>query len=143
MKIGKKASFSKTISETDVYLFAGITGDFNPIHINSIAAADSFAHSRIVHGALISGMISSVIGMQLPGAGTVYMEQDSKYIRPVYIGDTVTATVEMVEILNETKGIARLRTYVHNQNNELVVDGQAIIKMPEHKKEKGDSNDKS
>lgn len=136
MKIGEKASFSKTISESDVYLFAGITGDFNPIHIDSVTAGNSFASSRIAHGSLISGMISAVIGMKLPGAGTVYLEQDSRFLKPVYIGDTVTAIVEVAEIINRTKGIVKLKTYVNNQDNECVVDGFAIIKAPFEKGEK-------
>ena len=128
IRIGDKAEFAKTISESDVYLFAGITGDMNPIHINSIEAEKSFVGRRIVHGALVSGLISSVIGMQLPGPGTIYMEQDSKYVKPVFLGDTVVATVEVVEILNVSKGIIRLSTKVYNQNEELVVDGYAIVK---------------
>lgn len=135
MKIGDQASFSKTISETDVYLFAGITGDFNPIHIDQIAASTSFAHSRIAHGALVSGMISTVIGMHLPGPGTIYMEQDSKYLKPVFIGDTLTATVEVAELLNSTKNIVKLRTNVKNQDNEEVLDGYAIVKAPGIQKE--------
>ncbi len=129
--IGEKAEFSKTISESDVYLFAGITGDMNPLHINKIKAAQSFAKRRIVHGALLSGMISSVIGMELPGCGTVYMEQDSKFLKPVFIGDTVKAVVEIKDILNEEKGIIKLNTYVFNQNDEMVLDGYAVVKTPE------------
>lgn len=85
-KIGEKAEFCKTISESDVYLFAGIIGDMNPMHINAVEAAQSFAHKRIVHGALVNGMISTVIGMRLPGPGTIYMEQDSKFVKPVFWG---------------------------------------------------------
>lgn len=129
--LGDKAYFSKTISESDVYLFAGITGDFNPIHINEVSAENSFAHSRIVHGALISGMVSTVIGMHLPGAGTIYMEQDSRFLKPVYIGDTITAMVEIIEILNADKNIIKLRTYAHNQKNELVLDGYSVVKAPQ------------
>lgn len=101
--VGETAEFSKTISESDVYLFAGITGDMNPVHIDEIEAAQCFTKKRIVHGALVSGMVSTVIGMKLPGSGTIYMEQDSKFIKPVYIGDTVKAAVEVQEILNEKK----------------------------------------
>lgn len=135
MIIGERACFSKTLSETDVYLFAGITGDFNPVHIDAIAAEKSFAHSRIVHGALISGMVSTVIGMQLPGPGTIYMEQNSKFVKPVYIGDTITATVEVAEIINFEKNVLKLRTYVQKQDNELVLDGYAIVKAPKAGKE--------
>lgn len=128
IEVGNKAEFGKTISESDVYMFAGITGDMNPIHINSIEAEKSFVGKRIVHGALVSGLISSVIGMQLPGPGTIYMEQNSKFVKPVFFGDTVVAKVEVSEILNLEKGIIRLSTKVYNQNGELVVDGYAIVK---------------
>ena len=103
-------------------------------HTGYIAAGNS--SSRIAHGSLISGMISAVIGMKLPGAGTVYLEQDSRFLKPVYIGDTVTAIVEVAEIINRTKGIVKLKTYVNNQDNECVVDGFAIIKAPFEKGEK-------
>ena len=129
-RVGDKACFSKTISETDVYLFAGITGDFNPVHVNQIIAENSFACTRIVHGALISGMVSTVIGMKLPGSGTIYMEQDSKFLRPVCIGDTIVATVVVEEVINNAKRVIKLRTYVKNQRDELVLDGYAIVKAP-------------
>lgn len=129
-RIGDKAEFCKTISESDVYLFAGITGDMNPIHINEIEAAASFAKKRIVHGALLSGMVSTVIGMKLPGPGTIYMEQDSRFIKPVFFGDTINAVVEIKEILNETKGILKLDTVVFNQNNEIVLTGFAVVMVP-------------
>lgn len=138
-RIGDKAEFSKTISESDVYLFAGITGDMNPVHINETEAAKGFAKRRIVHGALISGMVSTVIGMKLPGPGTIYMEQDSRFIKPVFLGDTVKATVEIKEILNEMKGILRLDTVVFNQNDETVMTGFAVVMVPKeggHEKNK-------
>lgn len=131
IQIGTKAEFSKTISESDVYLFAGITGDMNPVHIDDLEAGKSFAGARIVHGALVSGLISGVIGMKLPGPGTIYLEQDSRYVKPVFIGDTVRAAVEVVEVLNEKKGIIRLDTKVYNQNNDVVVEGYAVVKAAE------------
>lgn len=130
-RIGDKAEFSKTISESDVYMFAGITGDMNPIHINAVEAARCFAHKRIVHGALVNGMVSAVIGMRLPGPGTIYMEQNSKFIKPVFLGDTVRAVVEIQEILNESKGILRLNTVVSNQRDEIVLTGFAVVRAPE------------
>lgn len=129
-RIGERAEFSKTISESDVYLFAGITGDMNPVHINAVEAANSFAKRRIVHGALVSGMISTVIGMKLPGHGTIYMEQDSKFVAPVFIGDTINAVIEIEEILNEEKGILRLNTTVFNQDDKIVLTGYAVVKAP-------------
>lgn len=128
--VGDKAEFCKTISESDVYLFAGITGDFNPIHIDAVEAACSFAKKRIVHGALVNGMISTVIGMKLPGPGTIYMEQNSKFIKPVFLGDTVKALVEVQEIIDKKKGILKLNTVVSNQNNEIVLSGFAVVMVP-------------
>lgn len=125
--IGQTADFSKTISECDVYNFAGICGDFNPVHINAIKAEDSRFGKRIVHGALINAFISTVLGMKLPGEGTVYLSQNSKFVHPVYIGDTITARVEIMEI-NDGKAI--METKVFNQNGKLVVDGKAKVLLP-------------
>lgn len=129
-EIGTSARFTKTISESDVYLFAGITGDFNAAHINKEAAKEGIFGKRVVHGILVTGFISSVIGMKLPGQGTIYMEQDAKFLKPVYIGDTVSAIVEIAEIVNEEKKILRLITKVENQNGETVVSGYAVVKAP-------------
>lgn len=129
IKIGDVGTFEKTISESDVYMYAGITGDLNPIHINKVAAEKTVFKERIVHGLLTGGLISTVIGLHMPGPGTVYLEQNFKFVKAVKIGDTVKATVEVIEILNEDKGILKLKTIVTNQNNELVVDGYAIVKV--------------
>ena len=91
LKLGDSASHSKTISETDVYLFAGITGDLNPAHVNESVASASRFGGRIAHGILSAGLISAVLAMQLPGPGTIYLGQELKFTRPVRFGDTVTA----------------------------------------------------
>ncbi len=129
-KKGQKERFTKTITESDVSLFAGITGDFNPAHINAEWAKESIFGERIVHGILVTGLISAVIGMKLPGPGAVYMEQDTKFLRPVKLQDTVTAEVELEEILNEEKRILRLATRGYNQKGELVLEGYAVVKAP-------------
>lgn len=128
--IGMAGRFSKTISESDVYLFAGITGDLNPVHVNCTEAEKSIFKERIVHGILVVGFISNVIAMKMPGPGTIYMEQVSKFEKPVYIGDTVTANVEISEIINENKNILKLNTVVKNQHGEIVISGYAIVKAP-------------
>ena len=135
-QMGEKEAVSKTISETDVYLFAGISGDFNPVHVNKIAAELSPFKKQIVHGFLVGCLLSNVIGMKLPGPGTIYMEQDMKFLKPVYIGDTLTASVKIVEIVNETKNILKLETVITNQEDEIVVNGFAVVKAP--KKSSGD-----
>ena len=128
--IGMAGRFSKTISESDVYLFAGITGDLNPVHVNCTEAEKSIFKERIVHGILVVGFISNVIAMKMPGPGTIYMEQVSKFEKPVYIGDTVTANVEISEIINENKNILKLNTVVKNKHGETVISGYAIVKAP-------------
>lgn len=131
-RIGENVQVSKTISETDVYLFAGISGDFNPVHVNKVEAEDSIFGKQIAHGFLVGSLLSNAIGMRLPGPGTIYMEQDMKFKKPVHIGETVTAKLEVSEILNEEKRILKLTTQVVNQHGDLVIDGYAVVKAPEN-----------
>ena len=129
LQLGQTASFTKTISESDVYLFAGITGDFNPAHVNAAYAGETSFKKRIVHGMLSASFISTVIATYLPGEGSIYLRQDVKFKVPVYFGDTITAKVEVIEI-NAQKNRVRLRTVCTNQNNVLVIDGEATIMPP-------------
>ena len=131
INIGDSASFQKTISETDVYLFAGITGDYNPAHLNDIEAKNTIFGERIAHGLLSAGLISAVLGVQLPGPGTIYLGQDLKFLKPVKFGDTITAIVEVVE-KNEDKNILKLNTKCINQDNKDVIIGVATV-MPRKK----------
>lgn len=132
LKIGDASEFTKTVSETDIYLFAGITGDLNPAHLNEAYAKNTFFKTRIAHGILSGGFISTVIGMQLPGAGTIYIRQ-LNFIAPVRIGDTITARVEVVEKMIE-KNRVRLKTTCANQDGRIVTDGEAIVSPPKAKK---------
>jgi 3-hydroxybutyryl-CoA dehydratase len=131
LSVGQTASFAKTVSESDVYLFAGITGDFNPAHVNETYAKNTAFKTRIAHGMLSAGLISNVLGNQLPGPGTIYMQQQLNFRAPVAIGDTITATVEVIEILREKKRV-RLKTVCTNQNDVVVLDGEALISPPRH-----------
>jgi len=126
LKIGDKASFSKTISESDIYQFAGITGDFNPLHIDAEYAKNTVFKERIAHGILTAGFISAVLAMKLPGPDTIYLSQNLQFKAPVKIGDTVNAEVEVLE-KRDAKKIIRLRTLVKNQHDETVIDGEAIV----------------
>lgn len=135
IKIGDQAFFEKTISETDVYQFAGITGDFNPLHINKVEAEKTVFGERIAHGMLVGGLISGVIGMQMPGKGTIYLEQNCKFKHPVKIGDTVTVKVEFKEIINGEKGIIKLENVVTNQSRDVVIDGYSVVKVPRERLE--------
>jgi len=129
INIGDKASFQKTISESDVYLFAGITGDQNPAHINEVYASQTRFQKRIVHGILTSGLISAALGMQLPGPGTIYLEQTLKFTAPTQIGDTVEAIVEVSEIVAE-KNIIKLQTTCVNQDGVVLLQGMATVMPP-------------
>ena len=129
MKIGDHASVTKTVSETDVYLFAGITGDLNPAHTNEVAASKTMFKTRIAHGMLGAGFISAVLGMYLPGPGTIYMGQELKFTKPVHSGDTVTATATVEEIILEKNRVI-LDTTVVNQDGEVVIKGKATVMPP-------------
>lgn len=129
LAVGDSDQFSKTISESDVYLFAGVTGDLNPAHIDQEYAKNTKFQSRIAHGILVGGLISTVIGMKLPGPGSIYREQQLKFLAPVHIGDTITAKVEVKELITEKNKII-LQTTCTNQDDVLVIDGQAIIHPP-------------
>lgn len=128
LKIGMKGSFSKTITEYDIYSFAGITGDFNSIHINEEEAGKTVFGHRIAHGMLAGSLISTVLGNKMPGPGTVYLEQDLKFKAPVFIGDTCTAAVCVSDILNSEKGIYKLDTQVINQKGIIISEGFAVVK---------------
>jgi len=127
-QVGDKASMAKTVSETDVYLFAGITGDLNPAHVNEAWAKTTKFGGRIAHGMISAGFISAVLAMKLPGPGTIYLGQTLKFTAPVRIGDTVTAEVEVIEIIDGKR--LRLRTTATNQDGTVVVEGEALVLPP-------------
>lgn len=126
MHDGQTASFSKTVTEADVVLFAGLTGDFNPLHVDAAHAATTRFGERIAHGALLAGFVSAVLGMRLPGPGALYASQRLDFKRPVKIGDTVTATVEVVE-RNADKNRVRFLTRCTNQHGEVVAEGESVL----------------
>ena len=129
MKIGDSASFTKTVTDTDVYMFAGITGDFNPAHVNQVEAEKGMFGKRIAHGMLSAGFISAVLGTMLPGPGTIYMGQELRFTKPVAIGDTITATVTVAEMIIEKNRVI-LDTVCTNQNGEIVIKGNATVMPP-------------
>jgi 3-hydroxybutyryl-CoA dehydratase len=128
LAVGQTASFGKTITEADIVLFAAVTGDTNPMHLNADYARDSIFGERIAHGMLAAGLITKVMGTQLPGPGTIYMSQSLRFRKPVRIGETVTATVEIIA-LNAEKHRATLRT-VCAVKGEPVLDGEALVAVP-------------
>jgi 3-hydroxybutyryl-CoA dehydratase len=128
INLGDTASFEKTISETDIYLFAGITGDLNP-HINQVEAEKTMFKGRIAHGMLSAGLVSAVLGMYLPGPGTIYLGQELKFLAPVRAGDTVKAVAEVIEKV-EGKNRIKLKTTCYNQEGKAVLDGIATVMPP-------------
>jgi 3-hydroxybutyryl-CoA dehydratase len=129
LDIGDSDQFSKTVTDADIYLFAGVTGDLNPAHIDEAYAQGTFFKTRIAHGMLSAGFISAVIGTRLPGPGTIYMQQSLKFLAPVRIGDTITATVEVIEKIEDKKRV-RLKTACANQDGVAVLDGEALVSPP-------------
>lgn len=129
IELGDNAELSKTISETDVYSFAGISMDHNPLHINKVFAESTLFKQRVVHGMLTASLISAVIGTTLPGKNTIYLGQTLKFTAPVFIGDTVTARVTVVDI-RAAKNVLKLKTVVVNQNGKIVIEGEATVMKP-------------
>ncbi len=122
--IGKKESFTKTITEHDVYTFAGICCDFNPLHVNAEYAKNTRFGERIAHGMLTASLYSTIIGMCIPGADAIFLGQSCRFVRPVKFNDTVTITGEVIDIKKE-KRIVTLKMTIVNQNGEVVIEGDA------------------
>jgi 3-hydroxybutyryl-CoA dehydratase len=125
LEIGMSASYAKTISESDVYTFAGISGDNNPIHVNAEYAATTMFKDRIVHGMFSAALISTVAGTRLPGPGAIYVDQEIKFKAPVYIGDTAKATLTVSEI-DERRRRVKLKTDV-TVGEKVVATGFATL----------------
>lgn len=124
--VGDWAEVAKTISESDIYTYAGVTGDFNPAHVNEQYARGTFFKRRIAHGMLSAGLISTVLGTHLPGPGAVYLSQELKFTAPVYIGDTITARAEALEVKADKNRVI-LKTICTNQEGVVVIEGTALM----------------
>ncbi|MBW1893319.1 MAG: MaoC family dehydratase [Deltaproteobacteria bacterium] len=134
IKKGDFSEFTKTVSESDIYQYAGITGDFNPAHVNETYAAKTFFKARIAHGMLSAGFISAILGNHLPGPGSIYIKQELNFLAPVYIGDTITARAEVIEVDME-KNRVTLKTDCFNQDGKAVIEGKAVLSPPKKPKE--------
>lgn len=126
LAVGMKANVKKTITEADVILYSGITLDINPAHLDEEYAKGTIFKHRIAHGMLTAGLVSAVLGTKLPGEGSIYMGQELKFTAPVYFGDTIEATAEIIELIPE-KNVVILSTICKNQEGKEVLKGQAKI----------------
>ncbi len=129
IQVGDSASMNKVVTDQDVRTFAEISGDRNPVHLDDDYAATTFFKKRIAHGALTGGLISAILGMLLPGPGTIYLSQTYNFKAPVYIGDEITARVEVIAYRGD-KRITTLKTEIFNQHNVLVLQGEAVVIAP-------------
>ena len=131
IRVGEKATFGKTVTEADVFAFAGITGDFNPIHVNAEFAKNARFGRRVAHGMLTASLIDQTL-TNLGGLGTIHMTQNVKFMAPVFIGDTVTVTSE-VAAKNDEKRRMTVKSLITNQEGKTVLEGEALIMMPREK----------
>jgi len=133
LQVGMSAEFRKTITETDVVLFAGLTGDYNPMHIDHEFARGTRFGERIIHGMMTASLLSSTIGMKLPGPGCIYMSQNLRFLKPVHIGDTVKAVASILEIYPEKQRVKLLTecfVVVHEEPSVKVLEGDALVWVP-------------
>jgi len=129
LEVGEKASMRKTITASDVFSFAQISGDTNPLHLDKEYASKSLFKERVAHGMLTAGLISAIIGTELPGVGTIYLSQSLRFTAPVKFGDTIEAEVEVTGKLEE-KNRVTLKTMCRNQQGQTVIEGEALVMPP-------------
>ncbi len=128
LRIGDTASITKIITQEHVEQFAEISNDRNPIHLDDTFAKTTIFGRRVAHGMLVAGLFSGLLGQTLPGEGTIYLGQTLKFVKPVFIGDEVTASVEITNI-REDKPIITLKTVCTNHDGEVVIDGEAVVRV--------------
>jgi len=132
MKVGDQAEIAYKVTEKDVALFAVLSGDDNPIHLDDEYAKATPFGQRIVHGMFLGGLISSVLGRELPGPGAIYLHQTMSFKAPVYLNDTVRVVVKIVKV-REDKPIVTFETNCYNDNGDIVLEGEAVLKVPADK----------
>lgn len=126
MKIGASASLTNSFTLEDVQKFAPVSKDTNPIHLDPVAAAESIFGQQVVHGSLVASLFSALLGVHLPGAGSIYLSQSLSFKAAVFLDQEVTATVEVIEI-RAAKSLAKLKTYCVNDQGTTVIDGEALV----------------
>lgn len=128
LEVGMTAVYARTVTDADIVMFAGISGDTNPLHLSSDFADGTHFEGRVAHGMLTAGFISAVIGTKLPGPGCIYMSQNIRWNAPVRAGDSVLARVT-IEDINRDKGRIRLAT-ICSVGQDVVLEGEALVKVP-------------
>ncbi len=128
LKVGDRATITKTFSEAEVFQFAEISTDRNPLHLDKDFGRASIFGQRVVHGMLVASLFSALIGMELPGPGSIYLGQSLSFKAPVGIDEPVTASVEVITI-REDKPIVTLRTVCINSEGTTVIEGEAVVKV--------------
>jgi len=126
LTIGETAEFSRSFSKDDLKLFSELSNDFNPIHMDASFAKSTPFGKQIVHGMLTSSLISGLLGNTLPGAGSVYLSQEFKFLAPVFIDEIITAKVTIIKLISSKKQVL-LKTQITNKENIVVVDGEALL----------------
>ncbi|MFZ1389297.1 MAG: MaoC family dehydratase [Thiolinea sp.] len=129
VQVGDKAARQRIFTDADVHQFADLTGDHNPVHLDADFAAGTQFKAQIAHGMLVGSLFTGILGEELPGPGSIYMSQNLSFKAPVYLGQEVTATVEVTSI-REGKGIVSLDTYVTDQEGKVLVKGDAVLFVP-------------
>lgn len=137
IKKGDSDQLTRTFTVGDIKKYADVTGDSNPIHMNAEYAQKSIFGKQIVQGILVSGLVSAVIGTKLPGAGSIYLNQNLFFKAPVFLGDTITAKVIVDDVI-VSKGICKLKTLCTNQHGSVVIDGDAVVMLRKTLKMKAD-----
>jgi len=128
LSVGMSAVYARTVTETDIVLFSGVSGDSNPVHMNELYARGTIFKTRIVHGMLTASFLSTVIGSKLPGPGSIYLSQNLRFRAPVRAGDTVEARITVTEIIPEKNRVA-LKT-VCRVGDKVVIEGDALVMVP-------------
>ncbi len=127
-QIGQYFEMDKQINSEDIEKFAEVSGDFNPLHMDNAYAKESIFGERIAHGMLSASYISTILGTKFPGNGTIYLQQNLKFKRPVHIGESLKIRVELTELLEKHK--AKLTTTIKNKKDEIIIEGEALVKLP-------------
>ena len=129
LELGQTATLSREVTDSEVRRFAEVSTDFNPVHLDDAAAAQSRFGRRIAHGMLSAAWISAALGTVLPGPGVIYLSQTLRFLKPVFLGDTITVQLKVLELIGSKR--ARIQTNCLNQDSVVVLEGEALVYVPD------------